>query len=131
MVAANQHVSQLPESLRKAVFGNAGTLVVFRVGAHDSEDLAAELGLNNVRALTQTNNFHAWVRLMRDGAPLEPRAVQTNSPPLNGARLRKVIAHARARHMMSRGLVESRIVELYSRSSSNRRTKGKKRDADN
>lgn len=28
LVAANQHVSQLPESLRQAVFGNAGTLML-------------------------------------------------------------------------------------------------------
>jgi TraM recognition site of TraD and TraG len=59
LIAANQHVSQLPETLQNAVFGNTGTLVAFRIGAKDAVLLAEELGLESTRALTTTNNFHA------------------------------------------------------------------------
>ena len=80
LVAANQHVAQLPENLQHAVFGNAGTIVAFRVGALDAPMLAAELGMPSPRALRETNNFHAWLRLMRDGAPLEPHLIKTPPP---------------------------------------------------
>ena len=47
LVAANQTISQLPDGLQHAVFGNAGTLIAFRVGALDAKRLAGELGLTN------------------------------------------------------------------------------------
>ncbi len=45
LVAANQTISQLPDGLQHAVFGNAGTLIAFRVGALDAKRLAGELGI--------------------------------------------------------------------------------------
>ena len=96
LVAANQTISQLPEGLQHAVFGNAGTLVVFRVGALDAKRLAGELGMSNPATLTQTNNYQAWIKLMRDGAPMEPRLIETLAPPPPGARFAKVVAFAHA-----------------------------------
>src|SRR5206468_11593514 len=81
LVAANQTISQLPDALQHAVFGNAGTLIAFRVGALDAKKLTGELGLSNPSTLTQTNNYRAWIRLMRYGAPIEPRLIQTYPPP--------------------------------------------------
>ena len=99
--------------LQQSVFGNAGTLVVFRVGAHDAKRLAGELGMSNPATLTQTNNYQAWIKLMRDGAPMEPRVIDTPAPPPPGARLAKVIAIAHARHMMPRGPVEESIAASF------------------
>jgi hypothetical protein len=110
LVAANQHVSQLPEDLRHAVFGNAGTIVVFRVGALDAPILAAELGLESPRALRETPNLHAWLRLMRDGTPLEPHPIEMLPlPPDTGGRLRRVIARTQTRHMTPRAAVDAQI----------------------
>ncbi|MGV3598043.1 MAG: type IV secretory system conjugative DNA transfer family protein [Bacteroidota bacterium] len=39
---AHQYIDQLTEPIRKAVFGNVGTLISFRVGATDAEYLARE-----------------------------------------------------------------------------------------
>ena len=39
---ANQYTDQLPHAVRSAVIGNAGSLVVFRVGSRDAELLAPE-----------------------------------------------------------------------------------------
>ena len=99
LVAANQTISQLPDGLQHAVFGNAGTLIAFRVGALDAKRLAGELGLTNPATLTQTNNFHAWAKLMRDGAPTEPHLMRDIPAPVprlaprSGRRLRAVDAH--------------------------------------
>ncbi len=116
LIAANQHVSQLPEPLQHAVFGNAGTIVSFRVSAKDAPLLADELGLESPQTLTTTNNFHAWVRLMRNGMPMDPRLVRMNPPPPPGTKLQRVISHSRARHMRPRGPVEAKISEFFPRS---------------
>ena len=130
LVAANQQIAQLPEALQHAVFGNAGTLVAFRVGAHDAKRLAGDLGMANPSTLTQTNNHHAWVKLMRNGAPLEPRLIRTLAPPPPGSRLAKVIAFAHARHMMPRKPVEERIAASFPKVRSKRPRRRGKRDPD-
>jgi Type IV secretion-system coupling protein DNA-binding domain/TraM recognition site of TraD and TraG len=132
LVAANQHVAQLPESLQHAVFGNAGTIVAFRVGALDAPLLAAELGMQSPRALRESNNFDAWIRLMRDGAPVEPRRIRTLPPPPPGTRLSKVIAFSRGRHTVPRALVEAQINDFFPKPSPNhppRRSKRRNPDA--
>ena len=40
---ANQFLEQLPESVRKTVFGNISNLITFRVGADDANIIAKEL----------------------------------------------------------------------------------------
>lgn len=115
LVAVSQHVSQLPEPLQQAVFGNVGTLIAFRVGAKDAPILASELGIQNRRAVQETQNFHAWVRLMRHGAPEQARPMRTLDPPSPGNRLKKVIAFSRGRYMIRRTLVDARIAEIFAR----------------
>jgi len=62
----NQYTDQLARSVRSAVIGNAGTLVVFRVGAADAELLAPEFRTLEPGALSDQEPFTAWLR--RGGA---------------------------------------------------------------
>lgn len=131
LVAANQHISQLPASLQHAVFGNAGTIVAFRIGASDAELLAAEVGLSNPQTLTTTNNFQAWLRLMRHGMPMEPRLAQMVPPTVSANRLPRVVSLARARHMRPRGPVERQIGNFFPKSFRKRPTRpGRRRNPD-
>lgn len=120
----------MPDTLQNAVFGNAGTLIAFRVGAKDAALLAGELGLESSRALTGTNNFHAWLRLMHHGMPLEPRMIRTLPPRPPGTKLDRVIALARARHMTPRSLVDARISAFFPAASGKRSRRRKKRNPD-
>ena len=115
LVAANQHVAQLSDGLQHAVFGNAGTIVAFRVGAIDAPMLAAELGMESHHALRETNNFRAWLRLMRDGTPLDPHLIETLPPhPPCSNRLQRVVARSRSRHTIPRSIVEAQITAFFS-----------------
>ena len=91
-MAVNQQLAQLPESLKHAVFGNAGTLVAFRIGAQDADQIGAELGLNNPAALRETTNYKAWIRLMHNGIPMEPRFFESPAPIQFASRFHRVIA---------------------------------------
>src|SRR3989344_4003011 len=42
LVVAHQYIEQMTEEVRAAVFGNVGTMIVFRVGAFDAEVLEKE-----------------------------------------------------------------------------------------
>ncbi|RNJ51396.1 type IV secretory system conjugative DNA transfer family protein [Methylocystis hirsuta] len=126
LVAANQHVSQLPETLRHAVFGNAGTIIAFRVGAHDASALADELGLKNRTMLAQTDNFKAWARVMHDGAPTEARLIHMSPPPEGGNRLASIVANSRTRYMVPRAIVEKQIEDFFPRRAPTRPRRRKK-----
>ncbi len=59
---ANQYTDQLPDAVRAAVIGNAGTLVVFRVGSRDAHLLAPEFRPMDSGTLADQEPFTAWLR---------------------------------------------------------------------
>jgi len=72
---ANQYTDQLPNAVRSAVIGNAGTLVVFRVGSRDAELLAPEFRPMDSGALADQEPYTAWLRrgIGRDRIFAEPK----------------------------------------------------------
>jgi hypothetical protein len=72
---ANQYTNQLPSAVRSAVIGNAGTLVVFRVGSRDSELLAPEFRAHGFRYAADQELYTAWLRrgIGRDRVFVEPK----------------------------------------------------------
>jgi hypothetical protein len=71
---ANQYTDQLSHAVRSAVIGNAGTLVVFRVGSRDAEVLAPEFRPMDPAGLADQEPFTAWLRrgIGRDRIFAEP-----------------------------------------------------------
>jgi hypothetical protein len=112
VVMAHQFISQLPDALVDAIFGNCGSLVVFRTGSSDGRRLADELDIDNYRTLGDTGNHQAWVKLMHNGAPTSAMLMRTllSAPPAV-ARKAAVVAHTRARHTRPRAVVEKSIAQ--------------------
>jgi energy-coupling factor transporter ATP-binding protein EcfA2 len=88
--AANQFTAQLSDRVRAAIIGNAGTLVVFRVGSEDAALLAPEFAVGTLDAglmlspdnrpvvagdLASQEPFTAWMRrgVERDRVLVEPK----------------------------------------------------------
>jgi DNA helicase HerA-like ATPase len=71
---ANQYTDQLSHAVRSAVIGNAGTLIVFRVGSRDAELLAPEFRPMDPAGLADQEPFTAWLRrgIGRDRIFAEP-----------------------------------------------------------
>jgi type IV secretory pathway TraG/TraD family ATPase VirD4 len=110
LVLAHQFVGQLPPLLRQAVIGNAGSIVAFRIGAEDAPLIASEIGIDNQLTLTDTSNFSAWAKLVRNGVPSEARAINTLPPDATTTgRLPAVRNRTRARYARPRATVEKRI----------------------
>jgi hypothetical protein len=81
MVLANQHLSQLDPAIRDAVFGNAGTIVSFRVGGADGAFLAREFAPTFVgEDFISLPLYHIYIRLLIDGEPSHPFSATTLAP---------------------------------------------------
>ncbi len=86
LVMAHQYISQLVHEnntkIRDAVFGNAGTMVSFRIGVEDAEIMAKEFApVFNEFDVINIDRFHAYVKLMISGTASRPFNMQT-LPPL-------------------------------------------------
>jgi hypothetical protein len=81
MVLANQHISQVDPAIRDAVFGNAGTIISFRVGAADGAFLAREFAPTfAAEDFISLPRYHIYIRLLIDGEPSRPFSATTLSP---------------------------------------------------
>lgn len=86
LVMAHQYVGQLVTDtstrVRDAVFGNVGTLIVFRVGATDAEFLEKEFEPEvTIEDLVGLPNHHIYLKLMIDQVRSRPFSAST-LPPL-------------------------------------------------
>lgn len=82
LTIAHQYVEQLDEDVRPAVFGNVGTIIVFRIGAADAEFLEKEFEPEFMAGdLVNLPKYHFYARLMIDGMASRPFSAST-IPPL-------------------------------------------------
>lgn len=113
LTLGHQYLDQLPDQLRAAVFGNAGSIVAARCGAEDSAILARQIGLGGDDALLDLPNFAAWARLLRDGTPTSPMRLDLLSPPAPRRQdADKLVKISRMRFGRPRQSVESQIARF-------------------
>jgi hypothetical protein len=78
MTMAHQFIGQLYPKIRDAVFGNVGSMAVFRVGPDDVEFLARQLQpIFEAKDLLKTKNFQAAMRLLNSNSPFPPFTLET------------------------------------------------------
>ena len=114
LIMAHQFIEQLDNELvRAAVFGNVGTLVMFRVGATDAAALAKELAPRFTEEdLVNLTKFEIYLKLMINGMASEPFSAQTLPPlfkPESTDTAQKVIRVSRERYARERTVVEEKI----------------------
>lgn len=81
LVLAHQYLTQLDFSIRDAVLGNVGTLVIFRIGASDADTLAPEFAPEfSATDFTNLPNYHIYLKLMIDGKISRPFSAVTLPP---------------------------------------------------
>lgn len=100
---ANQYLEQVNSTVRAAVLGNAGTLMVFRVSSNDAELLAPEFHPLPAPELAEQSPFKAWLR--RGDSGHRPIFLE---PPLFRSRNRckQVIMQSRRNFGRSRAVIE-------------------------
>lgn len=112
LILANQYVTQIDEKVRDAIFGNAGSIISFRVGAMDAEFLEKEFEpvfmMNDIINLPK---YQIYLKLMIDGIAGDAFSA-TTLPPIKLEDIgseEKVIQSSRERYSSSRADVEDKI----------------------
>lgn len=73
LIIAHQFIGQLEENIKKAVFGNVGSLGVFRVGAEDGDFLVKQFEpVFNQNDLINIDNYNAYLKLLVEGQTVRP-----------------------------------------------------------
>ena len=118
LILGHQYIAQLSSGddtkMQDAVFGNVGTMVVFRVGAEDAEYLEMEFSPEFL-ALDFVNlgKYTIYVKLMIDGIASRPFSAQT-LPPLEKAEKiyrDEIIQFSRQQYGTPREVVDKSIAE--------------------
>lgn len=113
LIMAHQYIEQLDETVRAAVFGNVGTLVVFRVGAADSLFLVNEFTPHCTEEdLVNLTKYDIYLKLMIDGVASQPFSA-TTLPPLNEptGQEDKIIRVSREHYAEPREAVEKKVMQ--------------------
>lgn len=111
LTIAHQFIKQLKEPIRDAVFGNAGSLVVFRVGPEDAEFLKNFFEpVFSPQDLVNIDNFNAYVKLLINDKTSRPFNIQTIREQSGEATMFDLIKeHSRTTYGRPRELVEDEI----------------------
>ncbi len=78
LTLAHQYIGQLPEDIRNAVFGNVGSLFIFRCSAEDAEFLETQFEsyISSMDIVNQGMG-HAYVKLLNNGIYPSPFSLNT------------------------------------------------------
>jgi len=82
LTLGHQYITQMDETVRDAVFGNVGTMIVFRVGAEDAEFLEKEFAPNlTANDIVNLGKYNIYTKLMVNGIAQDPFSADTLPPP--------------------------------------------------
>jgi hypothetical protein len=95
LAMVNQYISQMPETVKDAVFGNVGTMVSFRVGASDAEAMQKEFEpVFDVNDLVNLPNRQIYIKMAIDGVTVPAFSASTLPPPEEKSNLVKEVVQA-------------------------------------
>lgn len=81
---AHQFIAQLKEDISKSVFGNVGSMVIYRVGPEDAEFLEKQVEpVFSRNDLVNVDNHKGFAKILIDGVLTKPFSIQ-GFPPTKG-----------------------------------------------
>lgn len=79
---AHQYIAQLPEDIKGAVFGNVGSMAVFRVGPDDATYLEKQFAPTFTASdLMRIENYNCYIKLLSENKPQKPFNMITYPTP--------------------------------------------------
>ncbi|MEK7541117.1 MAG: CxxC-x17-CxxC domain-containing protein [Patescibacteria group bacterium] len=112
LILGHQYITQMEETVRDAVFGNVGTLAVFRVGAEDAEFLEKEFNPEfTAQDLCNLPKYNIYLKLMIDGVAGHPFSAETLPPPIltEASNKDKIIKSSQERYGVKSEIVQEKI----------------------
>ena len=115
LTVAHQYISQLEENIKNAVFGNVGSMAVFRVSTEDATFLENKFKPTFTASdIMKLDNYNAYVSMLVNGQPVKPFNMQTLAP-VNGSPeiVEKIKQLSYIKYGRPREEVEQEIMDKY------------------
>jgi len=116
LTIAHQYIEQMEEEVRAAVFGNVGTMIVFRVGSYDAEVLEKEFAPQfTAEDIVNLGFAQVYLKLMIDGISSPPFSA-TTLPPIKEPAVSfkdRVVEMSRRQFARPRAEVEANIQKWH------------------
>lgn len=117
LIITHQFIGQLKEEIKKAVFGNVGSMVSFRIGSDDAEFMSKQFKpVFTEQDLLNIDNHNCYVKLLINGQTSNPFNMKTY-PPSTGSKEMAVLAKeiSRTKYGRPREEVEQEILQKHQR----------------
>ena len=117
---AHQYIGQMPEEIKNAVFGNVGSMAVFRISPDDATYLEPKFAPTfTARDITKLENRNAYVNMIIDGAPAEKpfNIVTADNPKVSFDMVDKLKQLSYLTYGRDRAEVEAEIIGKYEKQS--------------
>lgn len=113
---AHQYISQLSEEIKNAVFGNVGSMAVFRVSPEDAEYLEPKFAPTFTKQdITKLENRNAYMSMIVNGAPTDRpfNIVTADNPRGDIAKAEKIKELSYLKYGRPREEIEAEIMKKY------------------
>ncbi len=115
LTVAHQFIAQIDEKIRDAVFGNVGSMAVFRVGSEDASIFEKQFDpIFTASDIMNIENRNTYAKLLSNGSPTVPFSFRTMAPhPLDESYAEQVIEYSSLRYGRPRDEVDAEIRKRY------------------
>lgn len=115
LVVAHQFIGQLEDNIKKAVFGNVGSMASFRIGADDAEFMEQQFKpVFGAHDLMNIDNYNAYVKLLINGQTSRPFNIHTLPTPQGDRAIAEAVKQlSRVKYGKPREEVEREITARF------------------
>ena len=112
---AHQFIAQLDDNIKDAVFGNVGSMAVFRVGSEDAEFLQKQFDpVFTANDIMNIDNMNCYLKMLTGGKPTRPFNIEFTWPAKGNEKIvEKIKELSYLKYGQDREDVESAIMEKY------------------
>jgi hypothetical protein len=117
LTVAHQYISQLEENIKNAVFGNVGSMAVYRISTEDATFIEQKFKPTFTAGdIMKLDNFCSYVSMLVGGVPTKPFSMMSHwslTPPGNKEMVEKIKELSYLKYGRLREEVEEEIMAKY------------------
>lgn len=115
LTLAHQFIGQLEEDIKKAIFGNVGSMAAFRIGSDDAEFMAKQFSpVFGEQDLLNIDNYNAYMKLLIRGQTATPFSIKTYPPSAGDASVgERAKQYSRMHYGRPREEIEQEIIKRH------------------
>ena len=116
LTITHQFIGQLKEEIKKAVFGNVGSVVSFRIGTDDAEFMAKQFKpVFEEQDLLRIDNYNAYIKLLIRGETQIPFSIKFYPPQKGDPEIVQLVKEiSRTKYGRPREEVEEEVTARFS-----------------